>query len=243
MKRTLLLVVVFLSLQCSAALIISPAIFEGIAGDFPETLTVDIYNQGKDDVVVEVEILGLTQKANGVISASPNLNAQLMPKSHTIVVEAASKASVKLKRENVNESLYEVAVVRQVASDTQVFSQAIAVPFILKKGDSSVEGELEELVFSQKDENAFFEIKIKNNGLEHFKTELRVSMLDNGEISRSYSTQGIVLPGVTRVFNIQIPLYLSKTTGQLEVKIGNEDLVYDISLDLATDVVEYVLQK
>lgn len=239
MKRILLLMVVFLSFQCSAALIITPAIVEGVAGDFPETLTVDIYNQGQEAVVLEVEVFQLNQKPSGVIAQGPSGNTRLTPERTTVVVEGAGKGEISFARDNAEDSLYEVAIIKQTSLTQSTIAQAIAVPFILKKGSSEVFASLDSVNYDR--ETGIWEVIVNNKGPEHFKAGITLAV--QGESGpNTGSVQGIVLPGVARVFTLELPLDSSKGEGQLEVELGNSSQTYCIRID-SNGAVECIEQK
>lgn len=244
MKRNMLVMVIFLSLQCSASLIIAPAIFEGVATDFPETLTVDIYNQSNIDVLVEVEMYGLTQRTNGVIKIEPEYQPLLFPEKDQVVVPASSKASLNLHRKDSLGSVYQVAVLKDVTSkETHTVSQAVAVPFMLRAGKEELAGRLKDFSFSKTGNAGLFQTSIENLGKEHFEIEVAINLMDNGSLLQSEKSHGVVLPGATRTFTREVSSIPDMLEGQLVLEIGNKRQIYDFNLESDTGKLSFEVAK
>lgn len=207
MKKVALTIIFILSLHCSASLIVTPAIFEGNVKDYPDVLTVDLYNPSSSDILVEVEVVNLSQGLNGIPKLSPSSTPQIVPKKEHYYIEAKSKATVEFERLDPKKMLYQAAVIKRLYTESTGMSQGVAVLFMLNSGVTENDGEVMNVKAKKDAKLISLEFAIKNRGVNHIKTESKVKLfVENDQVADEIEiAKGVVLPGVERVFNIAIP--------------------------------------
>ncbi len=205
MKLIILVIALGISWYSQASLIVSPAIFEGCIGDYPQILTVDVYNQYDEAIPLKLEVFNLTQNINGLVELNPVNKPLLIPESDCFKIPAKAKVSLNFQIVDQNKPIYQ-AVVLKKATDAQkkVVAQGIAILFILALDKDNVRGKTSDLsiVTSGNIQQRFIRFVVENEGLCHFKTEGVFELFDQkgARTEVVLLDKGIVLPGAKREF-------------------------------------------
>ncbi len=216
MKLIILVIALVISLQSQASLIISPAIFEGCRGDYPNNLTVNVYNQGNETIAVEVEVFNLSQNIKGLVQLSPVEKPILRPETDRFKVPAKAKVGFNFKIEDPNKAVYQAVVFKKTGAQKGIVSQGMVILFMLALDQETVNGKICDLslVTSEDFQHKFLRLTVENEGLCHFKTEGVFELLDQKGTRREVVLLdgGIVLPGAKREFRGEVLTEIKKSS-------------------------------
>lgn len=239
MKLIILLIALGISLPSQASLIISPVIFEGCRKDYPNNLTVGVYNQSSETIAVEVEIFNLAQNIKGLVELSPAEKPLLSPENDRFTVPAKAKVSFNFKIEDPNKPVYQAVVFKKTGPQKGIVSQGMAVLFMLALDKEAVKGKISDLglVTSEDFQPKVLCLTVENEGLAHFKTEGVFELLDQkgARTEVVLLESGIVLPGAKREFRGEVLADISKCSlvkGEVFFNLATNSQSCNIELQL-----------
>lgn len=235
MKLVIVLLLLFVSTHCSASLVIAPAIFEGNVDDFAEVLVIELYNSSSEEIYVEVDIWDLYQQENGQPQLRPAPRRLVLPKNDSLTIAPNAKALLELERAILDQAIYQAAILKTSTKGSKSnLAQAVAVLFIIAQAKEDY-GELVNVacLLGESINDSSILVTIKNEGSNHFKTEGLITLTNkNGEnIAELNLEKGIILPGATRSFSVQIDDEFVKNNlywGKLQISLGEKKLTYDL---------------
>lgn len=216
-------------------MIVAPAFFEGQANEFSEKLSIEIYNTGIEKETLQVELVGLTQRENGAPQFLSLDKPLLIPETNIIEVDAKQKATLKVKRINCSQAIYQAILLKRISKGSQTTAPAVAVLVMLAAAEDRHQGEVVgfDLVYGKWNEVKRVEVLVKNNGNSHFKAQGEIYLTNNkGErVGQIVLEPGIVLPGAKRhLEGILMPESLNEETlcAQLDLRVGDSKLAEDL---------------